>query len=101
MIDYNQYIGKYLYIDQSTYPVWLFNVQSYDKDEGLVYSEQVLNSDNSDDIEVYNGPEWEVNPKRDKILKVCDTPEELFETVVDYLRDQIEACSGLIINTKP
>ncbi len=97
MIDFNQYIGKYLYIDQSTYPVWLFNVKSYDKNEKLVYSEQVLNSDNSDDIEVFNGPEWEVHPNTDKILKVCDTPEELFETVSDYLRDQIERCSGLVI----
>lgn len=93
---YKDYIGKCLYVQQN-YPVWLFNITSYDALRKLVYAEQILFSMNDDDVEVYGGSEWNVDPRTDKVIEVCDTPEELFETVTDYLRTQIEYSSGLVI----
>lgn len=93
---YTDYIGKYIYVQQD-YPVWLFNVTSYDASDKVVYAEQIVCSSSDDNVEVFCGPDWDVNPRTDKVVKVCDTPEELFETIVDYLRDQIEKCTGMMI----
>ena len=97
-MDYSLYLGKYLYVEQAGYPVWLFDVVSYDPKTKQVTSKQVVESQDNDSIEVYCGPEWDVYPKNDILVSVFDTPEELFDTMVTYLRDQIENVSGLAIN---
>jgi len=93
-------IGKYVHIVHSEdYPVFLFNVQDVHQIAGSVelISEQVLNSPNSDDLEVYCGPEWPIDARNDKIVAIYDTPEELFNAVTIFLKEQIERCSGIII----
>ena len=96
IMKYTDYIGKYIYVQQG-YPVWLFNITSYDAASKQVFAEQIVCSNNDDDVEVYCGPEWDVDPTTDKVIGVFDTPEELFETITDYLREQIEKCTGMVI----
>lgn len=99
----NSLVGKYVHIVQgSDYPVFLFNVQEIrpvsDPGYAEIISEQVLYSANSDDLEVYCGPEYEVDLKNDVVVGVYDTAEELFEAVCKFLKEQIEKCSGIKIN---
>lgn len=101
--DLDSLVGKYVHIVQgSDYPVFLFNVQEIQPGSDIGYaeiiSEQVLYSVNSDDLEVYCGPEFEVDLKNDVVAGVYDTAEELFEAACKFLKEQIERCSGIKIN---
>lgn len=97
MINYNDYIGKSICINRDIYPVYFFNIQEYDSDTEKVVAEQIIDSPNSDDLEVYCEPCYDVDPNYNVVSLVCDTPEELFADVVKYLKEQIENCSGLKI----
>lgn len=98
----NSLIGKYVHIVSSgDYPVFLFNIQEIHQGSRKGFkefiSEQVLDSPNSDDLEVYCGSEWEIDMNNDDLIGIYDTPEELFSEVVQFLKDQIKRCSGIII----
>ena len=98
----NSLIGKYVHIVHATdYPIFLFNIQkicpSSTKGYQTFVAEQVLDSPNSDDLEVYCEGEWEIDIKNDVVIGVYDTAEELFEAVSRFLKDQIERCSGIQI----
>ena len=95
MINYNNYIGKSICINRDNYPVYFFNVQEYDSNTKELVAEQIIDSPNSDDLEVYCEGSYDVDPKHDVVSLVTDTPEELFADVVKYLKEQIENCSGL------
>ena len=97
MIDYNNFIGKSICINRRCYPVYLFNVKEFDKDSNELFAEQIVDSMNSDDLEVYCEGCWDVNPRHDTVDVVCDTPDELFADVTKYLKEQIFNCSGLKI----
>lgn len=101
--DINSLIGKYVHIVHAEdYPVFLFNIQEIqpgsDVDYWEIISEQVLDSPNSDDLEIYCGPEYEVDAQNDVVAGVYDTAEELFEAACKFLKEQIEKCSGIKIN---
>jgi hypothetical protein len=101
--DLDSLVGKYVHIVHAEdYPVFLFNVQEiqprFDIGYAEIISEQVLDSVNSDDLEVYSGPEYEVDLNNDVVVGVYDTAEELFEAVCKFLKEQIERCSGIKIN---
>lgn len=98
MIDTSKLVGKYVHIIQNgDYPVFLFDIQSIDSDSGEVIAKQILDSPNSDDLEVYCGPEWELDLNNDTVAGIYDTAEELFARVCDFLKDQIDRCSGIQI----
>ena len=94
MVNFKDYIGKSICLNRDTYPVWLFNIQEYVADDQQVIAEQIIDSPNSDDIEVFCGSEWDVYPSNDKVSLVCDS-KELFADVVSYLKEQVERCSGM------
>jgi hypothetical protein len=99
-ITLNSLIGKYVHLVRSEdYPAFLFNVQEVREHKNYVelISEQVLDSPNSDDLEVYCGPEYEIDLENVKVAGIYDTAEELFEKVTEFLKEQIERCSGLVI----
>lgn len=101
--DLDSLVGKYVHIVHAEdYPAFLFNVQEIQPGSGPNYaeiiSEQVLDSVNSDDLEVYCGPEYEVDLRNDVVVGVYDTAEELFEAACKFLKEQIEKCSGIKIN---
>lgn len=96
-------VGKYVHIVHAEdYPAFLFNVQEIQPGSDIGYaeiiSEQVLDSVNSDDLEVYCGLEYEVDLNNDVVVGVYNTAEELFEAACKFLKEQIEKCSGIKIN---
>ena len=97
MIDYSNYIGKSICINRDNYPIYLFNVQDYDVKTKELFAEQIVCSANSDDLEVFCGTSYDMDPQYDVVNVVCDTPDELFQDTVKYLKEQIEKCSGLQI----